>query len=67
MIRAFGGIILVAIGVGNFESNPNWFVMVGLCLIGLGLALLPHADGTIRKWEELKNVNNKSNTSDGIG
>ena len=34
MIRAFGGIILVAIGVGNFESNPNWFVMVGLCLIG---------------------------------
>jgi uncharacterized membrane protein YhaH (DUF805 family) len=53
MIRAFGGIILVAIGVGNFESNPNWFVMVGLCLIGLGLTLWPHADGTIRKWHNI--------------
>ena len=34
MLRVFSGIILVVIGVGNFENNPNWFVVVGLCLIG---------------------------------
>jgi len=28
--------------------------MVGLCLIGLGLTLWPHADGTIRKWNNME-------------
>ena len=54
MIRALSGIMMVVIGVGNFESNPNWFVMVGLCLIGLGLTLWTHADGTIKRWHNME-------------
>ena len=54
MLRVFSGIILVVIGVGNFENNPNWSVMVGLCLVGLGLTLWPYADGTIQKWSNIE-------------
>ena len=50
MFRVFSGMIMIVFGAGSFESNPNWFLTIGLCLFGLGLVGWPYVDGTMENW-----------------